>query len=71
MTDMSENGAGIECVTLVPVGTAGTLDLDGHRLAFTVRDAHGGVLHVAFEPDEAQSAVMQSILQRVAPPPAA
>jgi methyl-accepting chemotaxis protein len=71
VTDLSEGGAGLECAAAVPVGTAGTLGLDGHRIGFTVRDAHGGVLGVAFEADAAQSAALRTILQRVAPPPAA
>jgi methyl-accepting chemotaxis protein len=71
VTDLSEGGAGIECAATVPVGTAGTIGLDGQRFAFIVRDAHGGVLGVAFEPDDAQSAILRSILQRVAPTPAA
>jgi hypothetical protein len=66
VTDLSERGAGIESATTVPVGTAGTLGLDGHRFAFTVRDAHGGVLNVAFEPEAVRSAALGQILQRVA-----
>jgi methyl-accepting chemotaxis protein len=71
VTELAEGGAGIECAATVPVGTAGTLGLDGHRFAFTVRDVHGGVLGVAFELDAAQSAVLRDTLQRVVPPPAA
>jgi hypothetical protein len=71
VTDLSEGGAGIECAATVPVGTAGTLGLDRHRFAFTVRDTHGGALGVAFEPDQAESAALRAILRRVAATPAA
>ncbi len=71
VTDLSQGGAGIECAATVPVGTAGTLDLDGHRFGITVRDAHGGVLGVAFDPDAAQSPALRDTLQRAAPTPAA
>ena len=71
LTDLSEGGAGIECAVTAPVGTAGSLGLDGHRFAFTVRDAHGGVLGVAFDADAAQSDALRQILQRLAPSRAA
>jgi methyl-accepting chemotaxis protein len=71
VTDLSEGGAGIECVVTVTVGAAGTLGLEGHRFGITVRDAHGGVLGVAFDRDAAQSAALRDMLQRIAPAPAA
>jgi methyl-accepting chemotaxis protein len=71
VTDLSDGGAGIECAVAVPVGTAGTIGFDGHRFGITVRDAHGGVLGVAFDRDAAQSAALRDMLQRVAPAPAA
>jgi methyl-accepting chemotaxis protein len=64
--DLSAGGAGIECALPVPVGSTGTLGLDGHRFAFIVRDTHGGVLGVRFEAAAAQSAALRQILQRVA-----
>jgi methyl-accepting chemotaxis protein len=67
VTDLSEAGAGIECATMAPVGTSGILVLDGQRIGFTVRDAHGGVIGVAFEANEPQGKVLRDILQRVAP----
>lgn len=67
ITDLSEGGAGIECAAIVPIGTAGTLGLDGQRFGFTVRVAHGGVLGVAFDLDDAQTVALRTILQRVTP----
>ena len=71
VTDLSEHGAGIACAAAVPVATAGSLVLDGHRFGFVVRDAQNDALGVAFDPDARQSAALRAMVQRVAPAPAA
>ena len=66
--DLSEGGARIEAAAALPVGTSGTLGLDGvgAALPFTVRDAYGEMLGVAFELDAAASGALRSVLDRVA-----
>jgi methyl-accepting chemotaxis protein len=68
MIDLSEGGARIQGAETVPAGAHGTLSVDGvgTALPFTVRDAHGGVLRVAFDIDETATAALRSMLERLA-----
>jgi methyl-accepting chemotaxis protein len=64
--DLSEGGARVESATPLPVGTRGTLGVDGVAmgLPFTVRDARGRLLGLAFEPDPAAAAAVRAMLER-------
>jgi hypothetical protein len=66
VVDLSEGGARIGNVPLLPVGTRGELDVDGvgTRIPFTVRNQYDDALGVAFDRDEAVSAAIRAALAR-------
>jgi methyl-accepting chemotaxis protein len=66
--NLGEGGARIQTAVSVPVGTCGTLGLDGIRsaLPFTVLNLDGGMIGVCFEMDEAATAALRSLLVRIA-----
>jgi methyl-accepting chemotaxis protein len=68
VVELSEGGARIRGAAAVPIGTRGTLALDGvaATLPFTVRDVSGALLGVAFELDETSAAALRSVLERAA-----
>ena len=68
LTDLSEGGASMRGAPALPAGARGTLDVDGEPcgIAFVVRDAQGGLLHLAFDASEAATAALQRIMQRQA-----
>jgi methyl-accepting chemotaxis protein len=69
VVDLSQGGARIEGAGSVPVGSSGTLALDGTEtgLPFTVRDNSGGGLGVAFEPGPLAAATLRPVLERLTP----
>jgi methyl-accepting chemotaxis protein len=71
--DFSERGARIQCGEELPVGTRGTLGLDGvgSILPFIVRDTSGSVLGIGFELDPTASTALRQMLDRLASRPAA
>jgi len=71
--DLSLGGARIQGAEDVPVGTSGTLSIDGIAVAlpFSVCDAAGGALRAVFELDKTAAAEVQSALERLAVRPAA
>ncbi len=66
--DLSEGGARIQDAAAVPVGSHGTIGLDGEGAAspFAVRNTEGRVLDVAFELDQMATAALRSTLERLA-----
>ena len=68
VSDLSEGGARVGGAASVPAGTTGTLSLDGLGVAlpFTVRDADGDMLGVAFALDDSAAGALRSVLDRVA-----
>ena len=64
LIDLSLGGAHVSGGPDVPVGTRGTLGLDGlaAQLPFTVRAARDGDLHLAFTLDATMSAALSSLL---------
>ena len=67
VTDISEGGAAIRGAPSLPIGTRGTLTLEGIALPFSVHAGEGDALHLAFELDTATAARFASVLQRLAP----
>ncbi|HEX3993608.1 MAG TPA: cache domain-containing protein [Acetobacteraceae bacterium] len=64
--DLSEGGAWLQGTPNVPVGTQGTLRLDGHGVAlnWVARTTDGDGMHVAFALDDAGRAALRAELQR-------
>ncbi len=67
VTDISESGACITGTLTQPVGTRGTLGLDGVgvTLPFAVHGCEGDTLHVAFDLDAVASARFRPVLDRL------
>jgi aerotaxis receptor len=57
VVDLAEGGAAISGAPSLPVGARGSLEVDriGMRLAFIVRSADAGLVHLAFELDAADA----------------
>jgi methyl-accepting chemotaxis protein len=68
VVDLSKGGARIQGAAALPVGSRGTLHLDGlgTTLPFTVREADGLLLGITFELDAAADAALRSTLERLA-----
>jgi hypothetical protein len=66
--DLSEQGAAVRDVPAVPIGTTGSLELDGveERLPFSVQGTQDGVLHVGFVFDSAAAERFRCIPERLA-----
>ncbi len=65
--DLSEGGARLRCDATVPVGSRGTLSLDGvsTALPFVVRETLGGLSGISFETDAAADAALRTLLDRL------
>ena len=67
MVDLSEEGARIADAPLLPVGTRGTLDVDGvgAPLPFTVRNQSGDALGLIFDANGATATAVRTALERL------
>jgi methyl-accepting chemotaxis protein len=67
ITDLSEGGARISAVPLLPLGARGDLHLDsiGFPLPFVVRSVDDDSLRVMFELDEVKAAKVETIAERL------
>jgi methyl-accepting chemotaxis protein len=67
LLDISDKGAAVNGTQALPVGTRGTLETDrfGTRLAFVVRAAVGGTLHLAFELDAAEAGRLAKLVEHL------
>ena len=67
VNNLSAGGARIQGAEALPDGARGTVGIDGvaGALAFTVRNADGGVLDVAFELDQAATVALHHVLERL------
>ena len=67
IADLSEHGASVRGGPALPVGSRGTLLIDnvGFTLPFSVRAVADGVLHMAFELDEATAARFRPMPERL------
>jgi hypothetical protein len=68
LLDLSEGGARVQSGTAMPLGAAGTLQIDGFgsALPFTIRDVKPDGARLMFQPDDAQKAELRSALERLA-----
>jgi hypothetical protein len=68
ISDLSEGGAQVRNAPVLPVGTRGTLHIDGLNVAlpWVARATVGADLHLAFAADNAGRAALRSLLERLA-----
>jgi chromosome segregation ATPase len=68
VVDLAEGGARIEGAAAMPIGTRGTLNVDGimATLPFIVRDSDGALLGVTFELDQRAASALRSVLDGLA-----
>ena len=64
VVDLSEGGASVREVPELAVGTTGMLQVDpvGVPLRFSVRSAHGGTVHLAFDLTDGARGALQGVL---------
>jgi methyl-accepting chemotaxis protein len=67
VTDLSERGAHVRGAPKTPVGTRGTLSMDGVDTAvpFSVRASNEDALNLAFELDDASTGKVKAMLERL------
>ena len=68
LINLSQGGARVQGAAALPVGACGTIGLDGvaAALRFTVREADGLILGLAFTLDDAAAATLRSSLHDLA-----
>jgi methyl-accepting chemotaxis protein len=73
ITEVAGGGARLEGLPRLPIGTTGTLRMDGvaASLPFVVRNQYHGALGVAFDPDEAAQSTIDRALRHLTPRAAA